>query len=240
MGSVGLTDIDTLCSSVRERGSRQLIEEAICAFRGGALRSAIIATWIAVAYDIISKAKELTVQGETSNEFVEEHDSAVMRNDVLALQRMEKDLLKMVKNDWHLISDHEFKLLKRLQSDRNLCAHPTYVSEDKVYHPTSEQVRAHIVHALKLLLIHAPLQWKRALEKFQTHLLSNSFPTSKEGIQELMKAYLKQEKDILVNNLIKALLTAALGKERNNFSGKERQIALVLREIAVNERSMMQ
>ena len=77
------------------------------------MRSAIIATWIAVAYDIISKTKELTAQGKTSNEFVEEHDFAVMRNDVLALQRIEKDL-KMAKNGRHLIYDHEFKLLKRL------------------------------------------------------------------------------------------------------------------------------
>ena len=53
-GSLGLTDIDMLALSVRDRESRRLIGEAITAYRGGALRSALMSTWIAVAYDIIA------------------------------------------------------------------------------------------------------------------------------------------------------------------------------------------
>ena len=60
----GITDIDTLALAVRDRESRRLIAEAITAYRGGALRSAIMSTWIAVSFDIISKARELAAQGE--------------------------------------------------------------------------------------------------------------------------------------------------------------------------------
>lgn len=52
-GHLGLSDIDVLVLSVRDRESRRLIGEAITAYRGGALRSALMSTWIAVAYDII-------------------------------------------------------------------------------------------------------------------------------------------------------------------------------------------
>src|SRR5690606_13064122 len=47
--SVGHSDIDSLVLAVRDRESRRLIGEAITAYRGGAFRSAIMSTWIAVA-----------------------------------------------------------------------------------------------------------------------------------------------------------------------------------------------
>ena len=62
----GVTDIDILVLDVRDSESRRLISEAISAYRGGAFRSAIVATWIAVIYDIIAKARELTAQGEAA------------------------------------------------------------------------------------------------------------------------------------------------------------------------------
>ena len=86
----GLTDIDTLCLAVRDRESRRLILEAITAYRGGALRSAIMSTWIAVAYDIISKARELAAQGEAAPKvFVSELDVAIGHGDIRKLQGIE-------------------------------------------------------------------------------------------------------------------------------------------------------
>ena len=54
-----VTDIDVLALAVRDRESRRLVEEAITAYRGGALRSAIMSVWIAVVHDVFSKAREL-------------------------------------------------------------------------------------------------------------------------------------------------------------------------------------
>ena len=51
----GLTDIDSLALAVRDPESKRLVGEALSAYRGGALRSAIVSTWIAVDYDIIAK-----------------------------------------------------------------------------------------------------------------------------------------------------------------------------------------
>lgn len=59
-----LTDIDSLLLQVRDAESKKLIEEAVTAYRGGALRSAIVATWIAAVYDAIAKLRELKYQGD--------------------------------------------------------------------------------------------------------------------------------------------------------------------------------
>lgn len=71
MTTHGLTDIDSLYLQVRDKTSQRLIAEAITAYRGGAARSAILSTWIAVAYDIIAKARELAAQGEAAPQAVE-------------------------------------------------------------------------------------------------------------------------------------------------------------------------
>lgn len=234
MFTQGLTDIDTLCLAVRDRESRRLILEAITAYRGGALRSAIMSTWIAVAYDIISKARELAAQGEAAPKaFVSELDSAIGNSDLRKLQSIESELLKTANDKLQLFAPHEYDLLRRMQDDRNLCAHPAFVRLDELYQPTPEAVRAHQVHALQYLLVHAPLQGKSAVARFEADVLSTSFPTSNDDISTYVRTkYLDRAKDNLVSSLIKGLLTAPFGSESTKFIGKERLLAKTLRVIS--------
>lgn len=234
MVSHGLTDIDSLCLSVRDGESRRLISEAITAYRGGAFRSAIMATWIAVAYDIISKARELAAQGEAAPKaFVDELDLAIASADIPRRQNIERLLLKTAYETIQLLAPHEFDALSRLYSDRHLCAHPAFVADDELFQPTPELVRTHLIHVLQYLLIHAPLQGKSAVARFETDVLSPSFPTSSQDIGTYVRSkYLDRAKDVLVSNLIKGLLTAPFGAERAKFVGKERLLAQTLREIS--------
>lgn len=235
MVSHGLTDIDSLSLSVRDGESRRLISEAVSAYRGGAFRSAIMSTWIAVAYDIISKARELAAQGESAPKaFVDELDSAIASSDIPRRQNIERLLLTTANDTLQLLAPHEFEALRRLYDDRHLCAHPAFVADDELFQPTPELVRTHIIHALQYLLIHAPLQGKSAVARFEIDILSPSFPTSSQDIGAYVcSKYLDRAKDVLVSNLIKGLLTAPFGAERAKFTGKERQLAQTLREIAV-------
>jgi hypothetical protein len=230
----GLTDIDSLALAVRDRESRRLIAEAITAYRAGALRSAIMSAWIAVAYDIISKARELAAQGEVAPKtFVDELDNAIATDDIRKLQNIESDILNIANTKLLLLAPHEYNALVRMQKDRNLCAHPAFVVEDTLYQPTPELVRAHIIHALQHLLVHAPLQGKSALVRFEADVLSSSFPASSQDIGIYIRAkYLDRAKDVLVVNLIKSLLVSPFGAERLKFSGKERLLARTLREVA--------
>ena len=59
-----LYDLDELAQSVRDKFSQAYIREAINAYRGGAYRSAIVSTWVAVTYDVLVKITELANQGD--------------------------------------------------------------------------------------------------------------------------------------------------------------------------------
>lgn len=169
MTTHGVTDIDVLALSVRDRESRRLILEAITAYRGGALRSAIMSIWIAVVHDTFSKARELAAQGEpAATTFVANLDAAIEHKSVPKMQAIERDLLDTAYTALQLITQHEFNVLKRIQDDRNLCAHPAFITEDELFQPAPDLVRSHLVHALQCLLVHAPLQGKSALNRIRS------------------------------------------------------------------------
>ena len=233
-GHLGITDIDVLALAVRDNESRRLIGEAITAYRGGALRSAIVSTWIAVAYDIIAKARELATQGEAAPQaFVNELDGAIDADDKRRLQTFEAEMITKVDSELQLLAPHELDALVRLQRDRHLCAHPAFVVQNELYEPSPELVRAHIVHALQFLLVHAPRQGKSAIARFDADLLSPSFPTTPREIGTFLRTrYLDRAKDVLVINLLKAILSAPFGSEKARYASKIRTLALTLREIA--------
>jgi hypothetical protein len=229
-----LSDIDTLALSVRDGESRRLIAEAIIAYRGGALRSALMSTWIAVAYDIVSKARELAGQGEAAPDaFVKEIDKAIDAKDKRKLQQIENELLTKANVDLQLLAPHEYAALARLQEDRHLCAHPAFIVEDALYQPSPELVRAHIVHALQNLLVHAPLQGKSAIARFDIDLMSASYPERGDDIGVFIRTkYLDRGKDALVINLLKAIVSAPFGAERRKYISRTRALASTLREIS--------
>lgn len=230
-----LTDIDSLYLQVRDHTSQRLIAGAITAYRGGAARSAILSTWIAVAYDIIAKARELAAQGEAAPQaFITELDAVIASNDIPKRQSIERQLLDTAYKKLQLLALHEYDALKRLFEDRHLCAHPAFIADDELFQPAPELVRTHLIHALRYILIHAPLQGKSAVARFEADVLGTSYPASGTAIGHYLRArYLDRAKDALVINLIKGILTAPFGTEWVKFAGKERQLALSLREIAV-------
>jgi hypothetical protein len=234
MQNQGVSDIDVLALAVRDPESKKLINEAIAAYRGGALRSAIISTWIAVVYDILSKARELAVQGDAAAAaFITKVDGAISSQVVAQMQAIERDLLETACSQLQILTKHEHETLSRIQIDRNSCAHPAFVNDDDFFQPVADLVRAHIVHALRLLLIHAPLQGKSALLRFRTDILSPSYPTSREGIRVfVVTKYLGRAKDVLVTNLIKVLIKSLFLDDSADFLSRRRLVAWTLSEVA--------
>jgi len=238
MISTGLSDIDALLLSVRDKESRRLIEEASSAYRGGAYRSAVVSTWIAVVYDIVAKARELAAKGEgEARVFVGEIDGAIAKSratkDYRDTQTIERDLLLTAKDRLQIIAEHEFTDLDRLQKDRNSCAHPAFIADNELFQPTAELTRAHLVHALRHLLIHAPLQGKAALSRLEADVLSLSYPTTRPEIGAYISdKYLARAKDTLVKEIIKRLITALFSADRAKFDGHEWLLAFTLAEVS--------
>jgi len=237
MTTHGVTDIDVLALSVRDRESRRLILEAITAYRGGALRSAIMSTWIAVVHDIFSKARELAAQGDpAAHSFVGTLDAAIEHKSVPKMQTIERELLQTSRTQLQLVTQHEFDVLKRIQDDRNLCAHPAFITEDELFQPAPDLVRSHLVHALQCLLVHAPLQGKSALNRIRVDILSPSYPVTRDGIGTYVAAkYLNRAKDALVSNLVKVLIKALFLPDGQDFLAKRRQLAWTLSEVSTSK-----
>ena len=77
------------------------------------------------------------------------------------------------------------------------------------------------------------MQGKSAIGKFEADLLSPSFPTNPEEIGAFISAkYLERAKDVLVQNLIKAILSAPFGTERGKYANRTRLLAVTLYQIA--------
>jgi hypothetical protein len=202
-----LTDLDELVLTVRNNNAKEYINEAVHAYRSGLNRAAVILTWTAVAYDLISKYRELADSGESAaGQFVVKLDQAISSNNVPQLQSIENSLLDLARDPFEIVMGSEEDALERLKSDRNLCAHPAFISESILFEPLPEQVRAHIVLAARSILQQAPVQGKAALTRLKADLLQPSFPQSQEQVKVfLSKRYLTRLKRSLIPNLVAVL-----------------------------------
>ena len=59
-----LVDLDAELIRIRDLRSRMYFGDALKAYRAGAFRAAIASTWVAVAYDLIRKYRELEGLGD--------------------------------------------------------------------------------------------------------------------------------------------------------------------------------
>jgi hypothetical protein len=237
-----LVDLDELALMVRDRSSRLYIGEAITAYRARAYRSALLATWTAVTYDIISKIRELELQGDpAAGAFVAVLENAIHASDrgdaagIRRLQAIENELLAKALKDFELLSAQEYTDLGRLRHDRNLCAHPAFTKEAELFQPTAELVRAHIVHAAFHLLRHPPVQGRHALKRLKDDLLQASFPSSQKTASDFLEPrYLNHAKESLIEAMITVFLKVLIKQAEAELVGKEDRILLSL--VAVNLR----
>ncbi len=217
-----LEDLDELTLRCRDEKARAHIAEAVASYRAGAFRSAIVATWIAVCFDVIEKLRELTLAGDKEAELqVQAIEKTHRTNDVTAALKFERELLGLAKDKFELLSPIEYEDLRRLQDDRNRCAHPSLSSDDQAYAPPAELARLHIHSAVIHLLQHPPVQGKYALERLLKEIDSDYFPTSAKGAQVVFTAGpLRRPRDSLIRSLVvvlcKVLLNDKPGRKRRS------------------------
>jgi hypothetical protein len=107
-----LSDLDSLSLTVRDNRARTYIREAIAAYRAGAVKSAIISTWVAVAFDILTKIREVAQGGDAdANAFVAAFDNAAAANNIQRLLALEADLLEKATGQFNFFGPHEFMQL---------------------------------------------------------------------------------------------------------------------------------
>lgn len=207
-----LADLDELVLRCRDERAKAYIGEAVACYRAGAYRAAIISTWIAVAFDIIDKIRELSFAGDKAAEELTERFDAITRdNDLTRALQFERDLLTNARDRFELISAQEFLDLERLQQDRHRCAHPSRTAAMEIFTPSAELARAHIRSAVDHLLQHEPAQGKAAFESILKTVESEYFPVKrKQALAVLTKTPLRRARASLVRNLVIVLMKSFL------------------------------
>lgn len=237
MNTTRLNDLDELVQSVRDRFSQTYILEAINAYRGGAYRSAIVSTWIAVTYDILAKITELANQGDKkATTYIEKQRQAVKEYNLDSLkavglkklQAIENELLDKAKQDFEFINAQEYVDLSRLKDDRNLCAHPAFADENTLFQPTPDLVRVHIVHAVVHLLQRVPIQGNTLISQITNAISRPSFPSASEDAAKALRDYLDRAKEPVIRKLISILAKAVLRGDVPEALGHERAVRIAI------------
>ncbi len=179
-----LASLDELAIECVDDTANAQIKEAINCYQGGAYRAAIVAAYVAVCFDLIQKLRTLAASGDgEATQAVEQLENLQDRNDqndpqaIKGLLAFERGLLEKFRDKFDFFGRNEFDELERLRTDRNRCAHPTFLKNSLPFAPFAESARLHIRNALVLVLTQQPKHGKAALVSLQALILSSYFPT---------------------------------------------------------------
>ena len=77
----------------RSPQAEEYIEEAVGSYKAGSYRSCVVATWVAVVYDIIDKLRDLALKGDSNAQIkIEEFDRIVEDHDTSASLEFEDEI----------------------------------------------------------------------------------------------------------------------------------------------------
>lgn len=221
MNAQSFADLDELVLRCADRKARQYISEAVAAYRSGALRAAIISTWIAIAFDFIDKVRQLELQGDAVAVQIGSELTAIQtQQDVAKSLAFERSILDRASKELNFISGSELRDLKRLYEDRHLCAHPTMNEREEIFQPTAEQVRYHIRTAVDAMLSQPATSGKAALTTLIAQVEGTFFPTDTAKAKTVLEGGpLAKARASLVRNfaivLLKRMLTPKIGRSAN-------------------------
>lgn len=215
-----LSDLDELALSCRSSRSRQHLNEAILCYKAGAYRACIVATWIAVTFDLLDKLSELALAGDAqAKQLVDRFEAARSNANFKASLEFERGLLTEARQV-DLISALELVDLERLSQDRNRCAHPSLLVDGETYAAPAELARLHVRNAVHHVMAQEPAQGKAALELLIREVESDYFPRTLEETQSILRSSaLRRPKEALFSNFVAILLKSYLLKSPEAEAG---------------------
>ncbi len=224
---IGLIDLDELILSCRDDRAKSYIAEAVACYRAGAYRSCIVASWIAVVFDVVQKLRDLDLLGnQRARQELERYESIRERDDVKASLDFERSILTTI-TELEVITPLDKQDLMRLLEDRHRCAHPSMQTLEEPYQPAAELARYHLRNAVSHLLAKPPLQGKAALIRVLTDIGSPYFPTEPAKARErLAGGPLEHAREALIRNVVIALTKSLLHENLTDSDQRRRLAAL--------------
>jgi hypothetical protein len=205
-----LADLDELVMTCSDPRSKAYLKESVQCYKAGAYRSSVVACWIAVAFDLVDKIRELAALGDKqAQEQINRFDRIHANNDIPGALAFEKELPAMALNKFEFVSHLEHLDLIRLVEDRNRCAHPSQVSEDQVFEASAELARLHISNSVRSILSQRATQSKASLSRLMGEMESRYFPTKSTDVYKfLMAGPLGKPTKSLYRNFLHVLVIA--------------------------------
>lgn len=205
-----LVDLDELVMTCFDPRSKIYLKESVQCYKAGAYRASVVACWIAVAFDLVDKIRELAALGDKqAQEHISKFDRIHASNDIPGALAFEKELPTVALKKFEFISHLEYLDLQRLVEDRNRCAHPSQVSESQVFEASAELARLHISNSVKAILSQRATQSKASLARVMSEMQSRYFPTKASDIHKfLMAGPLGKPTTSLYRNFLQVLVLA--------------------------------
>ena len=206
--SMPLRDLETLRLSVDNPDSGEWFGEAIRCYEAGSYRASVVSLWITLVFDLTAKFRSLAEAGDNAaRNLVKEYDHAIQCQDYAKTLAYEREILQTAKDAFEFITAREFDELKRLQEDRNVCAHPNLGVNGELLVPDAELVRAHIVSVWRAVLSQKPCSGKKTIEIFKREIESVSWV---EGPEYLEKRFFENTRSSVKRSIIKLLVKYSL------------------------------
>lgn len=205
-----LVDLDELVMTCSDPRSKAYLKESVQCYKAGAYRASVVACWIAVAFDLVDKIRELAALGDKqAQEQISRFDRIHANNDIPGALAFEKELPAMALGKFEFISHLEHLDLIRLVEDRNRCAHPSQVSETQVFEASAELARLHISNSVRSILSQRATQSKASLSRVMSEMESRYFPTKSTDVYKfLMAGPLGKPTRSLYRNFLHVLVVA--------------------------------
>lgn len=233
----GFIDLDILLTRIRHPQSKAYFLDAVKAYKAGALRGALTSAWVALAFDLIAKYRELSAIGDAAaTAFLHSWDNATTAGDIARLLQLEAGILEDATANTQVVNRIARTHLDRLREDRHLCAHPAFSADAELFEPSSELVRLHLVNAVDLVLSQEPLQGKAIFDLYDVDVQSQGFPGDHDRILDYVEQrYLARVRAQNIRNFGTVLAKSILKGVPAQWEPLNRKIVSSL--VAVRERA---
>jgi hypothetical protein len=230
-----LYDLDEMVLRCHGPSAKDYIEEALVAYKAGAFRSCIIATWIAVYFDLVDKLRvHASAEVEEAQKWMAQYDRAcdeyepAKYNTAAPLLRKETEILdKCARTEIGIISKVERHDLYRLRDDRNRCAHPTVLNDVDKFVPSAELARLHLRTAIESVLSKPPIPGRLMAERLVSHCRHEYFPSDVEQARkDLEDRFGSAFDDDVLTLVADALLVDILDSETPPTARRQRTAAV--------------
>lgn len=199
--------IDLASERIYDARTREIFEEVRQSFAGGNYRSAIVMLWTVVVCDLLYKLQELRdlYSDETATKILQ--DVAARQKTNPKSPEWEIQLVKAIADRTQLLDVAEFQEVLNAQGYRNLSAHPVLGTDELLYTPSKETVRACIRNMLEAVLLKPPLLSKKIVDNFVEDLAAKrDLFVDDTGLRKYLEAkYLRNLKPQIENSLFQTL-----------------------------------